>query len=180
MECLDTVQKCHSCSDLNPGFECVCNEGFHIWKGDNMEIIKSRDGENGQKIWHILAENVSCVSEYTSHNIQTSTTHLLPFCRVDCSVLPVVNTSLRISMFSCFFVSTPGNTCDALPEQLDNGIQITVNNTYFYKDIVMYQCNVGYQIDGSDDKLQQLQCQASGIWKNNLDGGSTVLPCSST
>ena len=68
MECLDIVQKCHSCSDLNPGFKCVCNEGFHIWKGDNMEIIKSREGENSQEIWHVLAENVSCVREYTSQN----------------------------------------------------------------------------------------------------------------
>ena len=83
-------------------------------------------------------------------------------------------------MFSWLLVSTPGNTCDALHEQLDNGIQTTVNNTYFYKDIVTYQCNVGYQIDGSDDKVQELQCQAKGSWKNNLDGGNTVLPCSST
>ena len=59
--CLDIVQKCHNCVDLDPGFECACNEGFHLWEGNTQETIKSREGENGQEIWHILAENVSCV-----------------------------------------------------------------------------------------------------------------------
>ena len=75
IECLDIVQKCHSCSDLDPGFECMCNEGFHLWKGDDAEIIKSRDGENGREIWHVLAENVSCVREFMSNHILTSNAH---------------------------------------------------------------------------------------------------------
>ena len=63
VECLDIVQKCHVCTEMDPGFECACDEGFHLWRGNNQEVIPSRDGESGEKLWHVLAVNVSCVRE---------------------------------------------------------------------------------------------------------------------
>lgn len=63
-ECLDVVQKCHTCTDDGPGFSCSCDPGFHLWSGDQAEVVPPRGGESGDQWWHVLAVNVSCVRAF--------------------------------------------------------------------------------------------------------------------
>ena len=73
-----------------------------------------------------------------------------------------------------------GNTCADLPTLLENGKQITTEqNNYFYKDKVRYQCNIGYQVDGAESGVQELECQANGEWKNSVHESNSVLNCTS-
>ena len=54
----------HTCTNMDPGFQCMCMNGFHLWDGSDTNKYPLRYGENGEEIWHALAVNVSCVRKY--------------------------------------------------------------------------------------------------------------------
>ena len=65
---------------------------------------------------------------------------------------------------SCIWAfSSSANQCPSLPE-LVNGVKLSIQESYHFGDIVTFQCNIGYILQGSNT----IVCQEDGSWDASL------------
>ncbi|XP_062603015.1 uncharacterized protein LOC134264744 [Saccostrea cucullata] len=150
------------CTDTVGGYVCSCNEGYKLTRSRNNRCENINECQEGNGFC-----DGGCVDTPGSYYCTcTQGQELYAYNGQNDLILPAMETGLEPHHRYHINHSCVAVECSAPTYSIPNGLALTLETKFFYRDEVTYMCNLGYQIRGTGQATYRISCQIDGSWSD--------------